>query len=462
MLAWVWTIQAFAAEPGAGKAASGVFNVREYGAAGDGVTLDTAAIRRSVEACAQAGGGQVLVPPGRYMTGTVRLRSHTTLFLAAGATLIGTTNLALYERPAELPFTPAIQYGDWNRGLIVCDNAEDITICGPGTIDGNRVFDPTGEEHMRGPHTITFAACHDFAIRDVSILDAANYAIFFLSSDQVEVRNVRISGGWDGVHFRGAPGHPCRNVNILHSQFYTGDDAIAGSYWDNTVIFGCVINSSCNGIRLIGPAEHLQIANCLFYGPGKEPHRTSDRHNMLSGIILQPGAWGKTEGLLDDVVLANNTMHEVASPMTIWTQPGCQAGRITISGLDATGVYRSAFSAESWSETPITNVVVRNARIEYAGGIPAGEVGEVVNKPATDVRPLPVWGFYGRNISKLTIEDTRFSLAKEDQRPVVMVDNVTQLNLDTVHFTHVPAVSPTLVITNVDKVNLAGTELNFK
>ena len=66
-----------------------------------------------------------------------------------------------------------------------------------------------------------------------------------------------------------------------------------------------MINSSCNGIRLIGPATRLIIHDCLFYGPGQQPHRTSGekrRTNMLSGIILQPGAWDATRGPLDDVL----------------------------------------------------------------------------------------------------------------------------------------------------------------
>ena len=436
--------------------ASRVFDVRDYGARGDGITLDTAAINQAIDACAKAGAGQVLIPPGRFVSGTVHLRSHVTLYLAAGSTLAGTTNLAAYQAPAAPSFMPEANYGNWHRGLMVADNAEDMTICGPGTIDGHKVFDPKGEERMRGPHTITFAGCRGFTIRDVSIIDSANYAIFFQVSDDVEVRNVKITGGWDGVHYRGTPEHWCHNVNILACQFYTGDDSIAGSYWDNTVISGCTVNSSCNGIRLIGPARHLIVDHCLFYGPGLRPHRTSNRTNTLSGIILQPGAWGKTEGLLDDVLIANNTMRNVASPVTIWTKPGSQAGSITISGLEATGVYRSALSAESWSDSPITNVVLRNAHIEFSGG---GRVDPLaVQAPRMDVRPLPAWAAYARNVLHLTLEDVRFSLAEDDARPVILADTVARLNLDTVRFPRVPGVTTSLVTTNVGKLESRETE----
>src|SRR5207302_1269998 len=203
------------------------FDVRDYGAKGDGTTLDTAAINQAMNACTEAGGGQVLLPPGRYLSGTVHLRSHVTLFLAAGARLLGTTNLAQYQQPSVPSYMPEARRGKWHRGLLVGEEVEDVTICGQGVLDGRKVFDPAGEEHMRGPHTLVFANCRRFTVRDISIVDSANYAIFFQASDDVDIRNVKISGGWDGVHFRGAPQRWCRNVNILGCQLYTGDDAIA-------------------------------------------------------------------------------------------------------------------------------------------------------------------------------------------------------------------------------------------
>lgn len=426
-----------------------VFNIHDYGATGDGATLDTAAINKTIEACAGDGGGQVFFPAGRYLSGTIHLRSHTSLFLSAGAVLVGTTNLAQYEAPAVPSFMPEARWGKWNRGLVIGEGLEDVTIGGPGLIDGNKVFDPTGEEHRRGPHTITFVNCRRFMLRDFSIQDAANYAIFFQVSDEVEVRNVKITGGWDGVHFRGAADRWCQNVNIINCQFYTGDDSIAGRYWNNVVISGCVLNSACNGLRLIGPATHLTVNDCLFYGPGREPHRSSARHNMLSGIILQPGAWDKCDGPLDDVFLANNSMRDVASPITIWTRPGNPVGRVTVSGLNATGVYRAALSVESWSDMPITNVVIRGASIEFTGGGQAELATKPVRHPAVDVRPLPGWGIYARNVEQLTLQDVRLDLAQDDRRPVLAAEQITRLELDNFRYPHVAGVPEALLLTNV-------------
>ncbi len=435
------------------------FSVLDYGATGDGTTLDTAAINQAIAACATAGGGQVFFPPGRYLSGTVHLASGLTVFLAAGATLVGTTNLALYQPPAVPSFMPEARFGKWHRALIVGNGLEDVAITGFGVIDGNKVFDATGEEHMRGPHAIAFTDCRRFTIRDISIVDAANYAIYFQVSDDVNVRNVKITGGWDGVHFRGAPERWCRNVNIVGCQFYTGDDSIAGRYWDNVVINQCIVNSSCNGIRLIGPATHLIVDQCLFYGPGRQPHRALNRTNMLSGINLQPGAWDRCPGLLDDVLLSNNTMKNVASPLTLWAKPGNPVGRVTVSGLEATGIYHSAAALESWSDAPITNIVLRNVTVEFNGGGTAEDAKRRVRGPGVDVRPLPAWGLYARNVEQLTLEDVRFSLAKDDLRPVAMVDGVQQLTLDNFRFTHLPGVAEPFVTTNVGKLNLRQTDL---
>ncbi|MBK9139595.1 MAG: right-handed parallel beta-helix repeat-containing protein [Verrucomicrobia bacterium] len=431
------------------------FNVRGHGAVGDGQTLDTAAIARAIDAAAAAGGGTVVFPAGRYLTGTLHLRSRLTLQFDAGARLIGTTNLAEYRQPTPPAYLPEARWGKWHRGLIVGEGVEDVTLLGPGLIDGNRVFDPTGEERMRGPHTLVFVDCRRVTVRDVTFLDSANYAVFFQVSDDIEFRNVTFIGGWDGIHWRGAPERWCHNVRIVGCQFYTGDDAIAGRYWDNTVITDCVINSSCNGIRLIGPARRMIINDCLFYGPGEQPHRTSGerrRTNMLSGIILQPGAWDATQGELDDVLLARLTMRSVASPVTLWTKPGNTVGRVTVSDLTATGVYRAAISVESWSDTPITNVVLRGIRVEFDGGGTAAQAKQEVKGPGVDARALPAWGIYARKVARLAIEDVRLSLAAPDFRPVLAAEEVNELLLDGFRFPAIEGVAEPYALKRVGKV----------
>ena len=407
------------------------FNVLEHGAAGDGKTDDTESINRTITACAVAGGGQVVFPPGRYISGTVHLKSHVALVFEAQSRLISTDDLSRYqhfsppEGTHEARFRPA-----WHRGLILGIDVEDVSIIGDGVIDGAKVFDPRGEERMRGPHTILLGDCRNVSIRGVSIEDSANYAVMLEHCHDVDIRNIKVTGGWDAVHFRGWQHKPCKNISIVDCQFYTGDDCIAGRYWKNVVIKNCVINSSCNGIRVIGPAEQLIIHDCLFYGPGLYEHRTSDRHNMLAGVILQPGAWDSTEGRLDGVLISNNTMRNVSTPVQVSLKEGNTAGEITVERLSASGVYRAACSVESWTDDPIDRFVLRDASIEYEGGGKRSEAASKVPKPGLDARRLPTWGFFGRNVKQLVLEDVRLSTVKADLRHAMIFSRVEELRVD--------------------------------
>jgi len=440
-------------------AGSGVFSVRDYGATGDGKTLDTMAINKAIEACAAAGSGQVLFPPGRYLSGTVHLKSHVSLFLEAGATLVGTTELDKYQKPTIPSFMPEAKWGKWHRALILGDGLEDIAISGQGMIDGNKVFDPTGEERMRGPHTFVFVNCRNVKVSDVSFLDSANYAIFFQISDDVDIRNVKFTGGWDGIHFRGAPQRPCRNVSIIGCQFFTGDDSIAGRYWENTLISDCIINSSCNGIRLIGPASHLIIHDCLFYGPGIRPHRSSNRNNMLAGLNLQPGAWDATQGSLDNVLISDITMHNVSTPFHFSLKPGNTADTIIVNRVSATGVYWAASSVESWAQTAFKNVVFRDVTIEYKGGGTKKQALMSVKSPGVDARPLPAWGFYARNVQNLTFDNVRLRYEKEDLRPVLTCKDVEWLTLEDFKFPTPAQTSEAFALDDVMHIRLRG--MNF-
>jgi len=442
--------------PAVSGGASAVFNVREHGAVGDGKTLDTGALNRTIEACAAAGGGQVLVPAGKYLTGTVRLKSDVTLLLDAGAEIVGTSDLDQYQNFSPPEGTPLAQNHHWHRALLLGVGVENVTITGRGVINGNKVFDPNGEEHMRGPHAVLFGNCKNITLRDVSIRDAANYAVMLEFTSRVEVRGVKITGGWDGVHFRGWKDNPCRDVSITHCEFYTGDDCIAGWYWENALIDGCILNSSCNGVRLIGPARELIIHDCLFFGPGRFEHRTSGprkRRNMLAGLCLQPGSWDHTEGTLDGVRISDITMHDVATPLHLSLHPGNTAGRVSISCLSATGAYRAAASIESWAETPIERVRLRDVSLEFTGGGTAEQAREQVRRPGTDARPLPAWGLYARNVKTLELENVRLKLDQDDARPAMIAEGVGTLALDELRFP--PTAGAPLILTDVRDVRLS-------
>ena len=443
-------------------AADREFNVRDFGAVGDGSTLDTDAINRAVEACSAGGGGRVLLPKGHYLSGTVHLRSKVELFLAEGAVLMGTTNLDLYQTLAATNASPELPVSRWHRALVLGQGAHDISIAGQGVIDGQHVFDPRGEERMRGPHTIILGSCSNVVLRDVLMTNAGNYALLFFFTDAVTVTNATFAAGWDGVHFRGSPRRWCHDVLITGCRFYTGDDSIAGSYWTNVVITNCVINSSCNGVRLIGPALRSVIARCDFPGPGVHPHRTSGaarRTNMLAGICLQPSAWGGMPGPLDDFRIEDITMKNVAAPLHLATRAGNPAGRITVERVRATGVYRAPCSVESWGEARFDEVVLRDVQVDFEGGGSPADARLPVRMPGVDARKLPAWGFYARGVNRLRLENVRLGCERDDARPMFLADGLGLLALDRFDFSRPAAMKDWMSLTNVEAIVLRETDL---
>jgi hypothetical protein len=379
----------------------------------------------------------VLVPAGKYLIGTVHLRSHVTLMLDAGAELVGSADLEQYTSYTEAEGATSGKPSRWHRAMLVGGKLTDVTIAGRGVINGNNVTDPQGEEHLRGPHGILLRECSGVTIRDVSIRDAGNYAMMLEATSHVEVRGVKITGGWDGVHFRGRADAPCRDVTISNCELYTGDDCIAGWYWQDTLIDRCVLNSSCNGIRLIGPADRLIVHACLFFGPGRFEHRTSrDKHrtNMLAGLCLQPGAWAKAEGVVDHVHVSDVVMHDVTTPLHLSAKAGHTIGQVSIDRMTATGAYRAAASIESWGDEPIGRVDLRDCTLEFTGGGTEQQAATEVRSPGVDARPLPAWGIYARHVAALNLANVRLTLEAADARPAMIFEGVERLGLEGVTY----------------------------
>ncbi len=322
-----------------------VVNVKKYGAKGDG-TLCTKAINKAI-AKAPAG-GIVVFPAGKYLTGTIHLKSYLTIRFEEGAEIIGTTDLDAYD--CYHPTVDMTRYdtgagtrnanltGDerWTKALILGQNIEDVVIEGKGVIDGQHVEDSLGEESMRGPHGILIAESKNVRLDGFAIRRASNYAVLGYTLENCVVNGLEICEGWDGVHIRGG-----KNLRITNCDIKTGDDAIAGGYWENMTIDGCKLNSSCNGIRMIEPSTNLFIRNCSIYGPGVYAHRTSKeqhRTGTIYGIVLEPGAWGDAPGHTENVRIENVTVDRVLSPLVYSMGEDNTCSGLFVDGLKATHV----------------------------------------------------------------------------------------------------------------------------
>ena len=309
---------------------STVIDVTKYKVKGDGKTLCTAAINKAIAKAPE--GAEIVFPAGRYLTGTIHLKSNVTLTLTEGAEIIGSTNIDDYD--SYIPTKDMSRYDTgagtrnsnvtsdarWTKALILGVGLENVSITGPGLIDGQHLEDSLGEESMRGPHGILLAECKGVNIKGLNIVRASNYAILGYELEDAEVQGTNIAQGWDGVHIRGG-----KNVRIADCNIQTGDDAIAGGYWTNMLIEGCSLNSSCNGLRIIEPCDGVTVDQCRMYGPGAYPHRTRlerpipeplpKGHDMIYGIVIEPGAWGDAPGDVSGIVIKNVTIDDTWAPI---------------------------------------------------------------------------------------------------------------------------------------------------
>lgn len=343
-----------------------VLSVVDFGAA-PGVEA-TEAIQAALDSCAAAGGGRVVVPAGVYRVRTLRLRDSVDLHLEKDAVLAGlddpeayspyvpASDLSRYDSGGGTANANCVSDRRWMRAMIVGDGVRNASITGEGTLDGRHVFDPLGEESMRGPHTVVVGEAVNFRLEGIRITCAANYAFLGYALENACFEGLRITEGWDGIHIRGG-----KNVRIAGCVLETGDDCIAGGYWEHMLIEDCVINSSCNGIRMIMPSDGVEVRDCAFYGPGNHPHRTSGearRNNMLFGISLEPGAWGAAPGVTRHIYLHDLSFRDLTAPVATSVREGCTAEDLTLERLSATGLTGNPVPVVSWLDRGFDTLTV--------------------------------------------------------------------------------------------------------
>lgn len=420
-----------------GAESRGPWDAREFGAKADGTTADTAAIQAAVDACAGAGGGTVVLRGGVFLSGTIRLRSHVTLRVENGATLLGSADIGDYPG-----ITPKIEYlyrERFTKSLIYAEGQEHIGLEGGGVIDGQGKLFPAkkGDDGGR-PYLIRFSECRGVRVTGLTLRDSARWLSHYLACENVTIDGVtihsRIRENRDGMDI-----DSCDRVRIANCDIYSGDDAIvlkstAGNPCRRVAVVNCTLSSSASALKLgtesQGGFEDVTFSNCVVY-------------DTRDGISIEEVDGGACER----INVSNIVMRDVAVPIFVRLGnranplPGREkppVGRmrdIMISNVQASGAAAVGCSVTGIPGHPVENVTLRDIRIRFSGGGSAEDAArQVPEKDASYPKGdmfgmLPAYGFYCRHVNGLRLHNLDLSFEAGDARPAIMAEGVADLDV---------------------------------
>lgn len=260
------------------------FDIQSFGAVPDGETLNTAAIQKAIDACHEAGGGQVYCGPGEYLTGSLVLKSNVELHVAAGCRLVGSTSLDDYEELRAAGFRTEYAPERSAQSLVRAVEAENVAITGPGELDGSglafydtekisgRFFAKPGTPR---PRLVMFYRCRNVCFEDTSFIDSPCWTIWLMKCEQVRIHRVRVIGDQRMINNDGIDLDSCRDVVVSDCIIRTADDCLVlralGRVYEepgiceNVTISNCVLDSYCQGVRVGCPGDNI-VRNCTVSG----------------------------------------------------------------------------------------------------------------------------------------------------------------------------------------------------
>ncbi len=418
-----------------------VFNVKKFGAHGDGKTLDTTPIQLAIDAAGKAGGGVVLLPPGTYLSGSLEIKSHVELRVETNATLLGSTSHLDYKRLENPKFAYA---------LLLADGCKDISLSGGGTIDGqgralakdifeseewqaqltahlpalraeakreresaneqmeslgaphpsfeSTLTDPFGLARLDGaqrPFLIAFRNCQDVKISGVTLRSPCCYVQNYLSCSNLEIEGIKVdaSAYWnnDGMDIS-----DCRNVKICNCDVNSDDDAIClkserggKGCWDVDI-------SDCSVSRSSG--SMLKLGTASFGGFHKIRARNLTGSDTLRCAIDLESVDG---GELDDVVIehvrATNTGAAIFLRLGNRNRPG------PVGQLE--------------------NVIIRDVKVEVPAGKPdaAYELAGPPMRVPHNIIPSSIVGLPGHPVQNVLLEDIEISYPGGGNRAIAQI-----------------------------------------
>ncbi len=389
------------------------FNVLNFGAKGDGVTKDTAALQQALDACGEAGGGTVLLPDGVYLTGSIILHANTTLQLASRASLLGSPDVADY---------PLVnvrwegEFRDGHRALVSATDAANVTITG-GAIFGppitlGRLRNP------RGPVLIELNGCTNALLAGFATQYQQLWSIHLLfcshlTATNLTIRSVNANG--DGMDV-----DSCDGVTIEHCDINTGDDAISlksgrglaaqnlARPTQNVLIRDCRLQSSIYaalgfGTEMSGGIRDVKIENCVIGG----------RQNAIF-IKSRDGRGGFMENITGE-------------NLTVLKSPTFIGIDLVKKGIQATDPVTG--DVEKWPR--VRNLSFKNIRVQDVAELIAGN-NVPPARPVDGFTLADISGTCARGIAIANMTNVNFSAVKVTgfNGPLVSASNATGTGLD--------------------------------
>ena len=482
------TVQPAVAKSKTDSAAHGTLDVRAFGASGDGKTLDTPAVNRAIDAASAAGGGIVRFPAGNYLCYSIHLKSHITLLLDAGATIVAADAPAAgtsggYDPPEPNAWDKFQDFGHshWHNSLIWGEDLQNISIEGQGLIWGKGL--------SRGDHDVVLAAgvgnksislknCHNVTLRDISILHGGHFAILATGVDNLTIDNLKIDTNRDAIDI-----DCCRNVRVANCS--------VNSPWDDGI---CLKDSY--GLGFARSTDHVTITNCYVTG-GYEEGTMLDatykrfapdfkvprngrikfgtesnggfRNITVSNCVIEDCrgiALESVDGaILEDVAITNITMRDIVDvPFFLRLgsrmrgpegTPVGELRRVLISNVVVSNcASRQATIITGIPGHTIEDVKLSNILVLHRGGGTKADAAtqppEVENGYPEPNRfgPMPAHGFYIRHVKRIGIKDVEIRPMQPDMRPGFVLEDVSGAELIHVKLPQTPEV-PSVVLKNV-------------
>ena len=483
-----------------------VFNVRDFGAAGDGTNLDSPAINRAIDACTGSGGGTVFVPAGTYLCGSIHLKSNIHLLIDAGATILGAPqNMQAYDFTESWTNNPYQDGGHcyFHNSLIWGENLTNVSITGTGMINGGGLVrnDPLLDAmcgfskwspasrtpeltnnyppSRLGNKAIALKLCRNVLIRDVTIFHGGHFAILVTGCDNVTVNNVTMDTDRDGIDIDCCKNTTVSNCRInspnddglcLKSSFALGRNVIT----ENLTIMNCQVSGFQEGMLLDGTMKpgrggigrikfgteanggfrNVTIANCTF--------------RSCRGLALEE----VDGGIMENISINNITMMDVNSyPIYITTgkrnrgpdvtAPG-RIRNIFISNVIATGVDRaSGIQITGLAEQPVEGVRLENIRLVFNGGGTKQDADRVPPELGTAYPEprgvMPAYGLFARHVRDLELANVSVSFAQDDFRPAIECADVDGLEIDNFKAQLAPGVPAAVLADNVRGITIRNS-----